>query len=64
MLVINGGREFGIKEFTRYAKLVGINILYMALYTFKRNGTPKYISGIILSIVRLMRIETDLLEYL
>ena len=63
-LIINSGREFGIKELNNYAKLVGINILHTAPYTSKQNGTPKCIKGIILGIAKLMRIKADLLEYL
>ena len=62
--MINSGREFGIKELTNYAGLVGINILHTAPYTSKQNGTPKRISGIILGIARLMTIKANLLEYL
>jgi hypothetical protein len=62
--VINGGREFGIKELNNYAKLVGMNILCIAPYTSEQNGTPKRIRGIILGIARLIRIEADLLEHL
>jgi len=62
--VINGGREFGIKELTNYAKLVGINILRIAPYTAKQNGTPKRISGIILGIARLIIIKANLPEHL
>ena len=35
LLVIDGGREFGIKALTNYAKLVGINVLRTAPYTSK-----------------------------
>ena len=63
-LVINSGREFGIKKLNNYAKLVGINVLRMAPYTFKQNGTPKCIKGIILGMARLIRIKANLLEYL
>ena len=63
-LVINGGREFGIKELNNYAKLVGINILRIAPYTSKQNRTPKRIRVIILGIARLIRIKANLLEYL
>ena len=62
--MINGGREFGIKELTKYAKLVGMNVLRMAPYTFKQNGTPKCIGGIILGMARLIIIEANLLEHL
>jgi len=62
--VINGGREFGIKELTKYAKLIGMNILRMAPYTSKQNGTPERIRGIILGIARLIIIKANLLEYL
>jgi len=62
--VINGGREFSIKELNNYTKLVGINVLCMALYTSKQNKTPEYISGIILGIARLMIIEANLLKHL
>jgi len=34
-LMINGGKEFSIKELTKYIKLVGMNILYIAPYTSK-----------------------------
>ena len=64
MLIINGGREFSIKELTKYAKLIGINVLYMAPYTFKQNRKPKRIRGIILGIARLIIIKANLLEYL
>ena len=64
LLVINGGREFSIKELNDYAKLVGMNILRMAFYTFEQNKTLKRISGIILSMARLMTVEVNLLEYL
>jgi hypothetical protein len=63
-LVIDGGREFGIKELNNYAKSVGINILRTAPYTSKQKGTPKYIKGIILGMARLIRIKADLLEHL
>jgi hypothetical protein len=62
--VINGGREFGIKELTNYAKLVGMNVLRTAPYTFKQNRMPKRIRGIILGMARLIRIKANLLEYL
>ena len=64
LLVINGGKEFGIKELNDYAKLVGINVLYMVPYTSKQNKTPKCIGGIILGIARLIMIKVNLLEYL
>jgi len=63
-LVINGGREFGIKELTKYAKLIGMNVLRTAPYTFKQNGTPERIRGIILGIARLIIIKANLLEHL
>jgi hypothetical protein len=63
-LIINGGREFGIKELNNYAKSVGINVLRIAPYTSEQNGTPERIRGIILGIARLMRIKADLLEHL
>ena len=62
--MINGGREFGIKALTNYAKLVGMNVLRTAPYTSEQNGTPKRIGGIILGIARLIRIKANLLEYL
>jgi len=62
--VINSGREFGIKELTNYAKSVGINILHIAPYTSKQNGTPKRISGIILGIARSIIIKANLLKHL
>ena len=62
--MINGGREFGIKELTKYAKLIGMNVLCMAPYTSEQNGTPERIGGIILGMARLMMIEANLLEYL
>jgi len=62
--VINGGKEFGIKELTNYAKLVGINILYIAPYTSKQNGTPERIGGIILGIARSITIKANLPEHL
>ena len=63
-LVINSGREFGIKELNNYAKLIGINILRIAPFTSKQNRTPKRIRGIILGIARLIRIKANLLEHL
>jgi len=63
-LVINSGREFSIKELTKYAKSVGINVLYMAPYTSKQNRTPKRIGGIILGITRLIIIKANLLKHL
>ena len=62
--MIDGGREFSIKEFNNYAKSVGMNVLYIVPYTFKQNKTPKCISGIILGMARLMIIKANLLEYL
>jgi hypothetical protein len=62
--VINGGREFGIKELNDYAKLVGINVLRTAPYTSKPNGTPERIGGIILGMARLIIIKVNLLERL
>ena len=64
MLVINGGREFSIKELTKYAKLIGINVLRTAPYTSKQNRTPERIRGIILGIARLITIKANLLKYL
>ena len=62
--MINGGKEFSIKELTKYIKLVGMNILYIAPYTSKQNKTPKHIGGIILGIARLIIIKANLLEHL
>ena len=62
--MINGGREFGIKEFNNYAKLIGMNVLYITFYTFKQNRTPKHINGIILGIAKLIIIKEILLKYL
>ena len=62
--MINGGREFSIKELNNYAKLVEINILRIAPYTSKQNRTPKRIRGIILGMARLIRIKANLLKYL
>jgi len=64
LLVINGGRELSIKELNDYAKLVGMNVLYIAFYTSKQNRTPEYINGIILGIAKLIMIKVNLLEYL
>ena len=63
-LIINGSREFSIKELTKYAKSIGINVLYTAPYTSKQNGTPKRIRGIILGMARSMTIKANLLEHL
>ena len=41
---------------------MGINILYIASYTSKQNGIPKYISGIILGMAGLITIKANLLE--
>ena len=62
--MINSGREFGIKELTNYAKLVGINVLRTASYTSKQNKTPKRIKGNILGMAKLIRIKANLPEYL
>jgi len=62
--VIDGGKEFSIKKLTNYAKLIGINVLRMAPYTFEQNKTPKYIGGIILGMAKLMKIEANLLKHL
>ena len=64
LFVIDGGKEFSIKELTNYTKSININVLCMAPYTFEQNKTPKHIGGIILGMAKLIRIEANLPKYL